>query len=66
MFNIKNLTNWALLLGSLLIQKLEDSPWLKATENNAALGALAIIAGLAVLNVGVMVGIGICTTKARR
>jgi hypothetical protein len=75
MLNLKNLTNWAVLValvivmaavGSVLIQMLEDSAWLKASEGNAALGALAIIAGLAVLNVGVLVGIGICTTRARR
>jgi hypothetical protein len=74
MINIKTLTPWAVLaaivvvlaaVGSVLIQKLEDSAWLKATETNAALGALAIILGLAVLNVGILVGIGVCSTRAR-
>jgi hypothetical protein len=48
------------------INSLENTDWMKASQAHAALGVLCIIAALAVLNVGIMIGIGFCATRMRR
>jgi hypothetical protein len=73
MGSIKTWIDWAILalcmvaaLGAVFfgVNALESTAWARASQTHAAMAVLAIIAALAVVNCGCLIGAAVC--KARR
>jgi hypothetical protein len=72
MGSLKTWVDWAVLalctvtaLGAVFcgINALEATAWARTSQPHAALAVLAIIAALAVVNVGFLIGAAVCKTR---
>ena len=48
------------------INALEETAWMRFSSDNSTLGVLVIIAVMAVVNCGVLLGIALCCARSRQ